>query len=875
MLILFILINDEVLSPMAAPTFNYIGSLNTSIHDDIATDGNYIYATRVYSTSNYLRVYQGLTYLTEVLLPNNTAYGLLCKDGCIIVGAGKSSSTTFELQAYRYNSASNTLILVSTVTCGPLAGYGGLTGQVRRLCDGPGSYFFAALEYSGIGIFTFSSDTLSYISRSYGDIPWACTGVAYDSNYVYGVFGGRGTAAYNFSSGTLTFLKSTYLAYAGYIGDYNNVVLSDSADCLSIASDGTYVFVGVNRLYPHMYSNAVWALTFNGSNFNVIEQWIQDPTESYNSNYMWGLAAGKGCFYTTGRPLCIVYFDGTSFSTIESINCNADGSAVAYGNNYAVLNNMPTDYMHLYEIVTIASSFSSYPSSGNANLNVQFTDSSTGSPTSWLWSFGDGYTSTAQNPSHVYTTAGTYTVTLTIYKGTDSSVSTGTVTVTVNVISNITPMISYAPMTIQCNDMSTGVPDAREWSFGDGSPNSYQISPTHTYTTAGNYAVTLTVYKGVNSYSIAKTVTCLLKAVVIADVSTGYSPLLVNFTDSSTGNPTSWLWSFGDGTTSTDQNPSHTYTSTGNYTVTLLIGNLSGTASTTLNITVNANVDFYARPAYGYAPLVTYFTDRTISSPMPVSWLWSFGDGTTSTDQNPIHIYTEEGSYTVSLTVNNGLTTDQITKNNAVQVTSLKSEIIENIKATADNYGTDEVKKCLGTNGTEWASGSYLFMETVVTGIALAITGRTINRGEPFYGSLYKTITEFSDDNKMTLDQVYGLIIGDSLEVSSEFNSGGKVITDISKYTSDKYVLTSQLVNDETGSFAGDVQPPDQNLSVEDTIDRIQACIHDSIPRNSTEETSGLVRCSSAVSKISAPVNARETRINTLIDILVEAGLLI
>ena len=97
---------------------------------------------------------------------------------------------------------------------------------------------------------------------------------------------------------------------------------------------------------------------------------------------------------------------------------------------------------------------------------------------------------------------------------------------------------------------------------------------------------------------------------------TGQAPLTVNFTDLSTGSPTSWSWNFGDGGTSTLQNPSHTYSAAGQYTVSLTATNSAGPDSTTKTnyITVSATVtppvaDFSGTPTTGQAPLTVNFTD--------------------------------------------------------------------------------------------------------------------------------------------------------------------------------------------------------------------------------------------------------------------------
>ncbi|RUA29098.1 MAG: hypothetical protein DSY76_03690 [Bacteroidetes bacterium] len=134
----------------------------------------------------------------------------------------------------------------------------------------------------------------------------------------------------------------------------------------------------------------------------------------------------------------------------------------------------------------------------------------------------------------------------------------------------------------------------------------------------------------------------------------GGSPLNVQFTDATSGVPTTWKWYFGDGATSTDQNPSHTYTSPGLYTVQLVSG--TSTEQDTIekvdyiSVTSGLSADFTATPLYGNTPLLVQFTDATTNG-TPTSWFWEFGDGNTSTLQNPSHTYNADGLYTVKLTV--------------------------------------------------------------------------------------------------------------------------------------------------------------------------------------------------------------------------------
>jgi PKD repeat protein len=136
---------------------------------------------------------------------------------------------------------------------------------------------------------------------------------------------------------------------------------------------------------------------------------------------------------------------------------------------------------------------------------------------------------------------------------------------------------------------------------------------------------------------------------------TGSAPLNVQFTDLSKGMPTGWLWDFGDGQTSTTQHPSHTYNNSGTYTVSLKIQNINGadslikTAYIIVSPETGGTANFICNPLKGCLPLSVSFTDRSTGSPQ--SWLWDFGDGSTSTQRNPVHTYSKTGVYSIYLDV--------------------------------------------------------------------------------------------------------------------------------------------------------------------------------------------------------------------------------
>ncbi len=157
--------------------------------------------------------------------------------------------------------------------------------------------------------------------------------------------------------------------------------------------------------------------------------------------------------------------------------------------------------------------FSAEPISGASPLTVQFTDTSTGYPTSWEWYFGDGSTGYVQNPSHTYTGEGTYSVALNV-------------------------VIGGSSYTAIRNDVISV----------------YETETTTTTTTQTTTSPTVSP----------------IEAGFSASPLTGTAPLIVTFTDTSTGSPTTWDWDFGDDGSSTLQNPSHTYSAPGKYTVTLI-----------------------------------------------------------------------------------------------------------------------------------------------------------------------------------------------------------------------------------------------------------------------------------------------------------------
>lgn len=224
------------------------------------------------------------------------------------------------------------------------------------------------------------------------------------------------------------------------------------------------------------------------------------------------------------------------------------------------------------------------------------------------------------------------------------------------------------PFTVSFTDLSTGNPTSWYWDFGDGN-SSYEQNPTYEYTIPGDYTVRLLVANSVGTsefysgYVYAQPPNTTVPPIASFEVASSqeYTPKLVTFTDTSQNNPTSWSWDFGNGQVSTEQNPTVLFDEPQQlpYTVSLSASNSAGVSYANKQFSAWGGPDwgivpvpdFVAEPTSGPSPLTVTFTDTTYGR--PTGWAWDFGDGSTSSEQNPTHTYSDIGNYTVSLTASN------------------------------------------------------------------------------------------------------------------------------------------------------------------------------------------------------------------------------
>jgi PGF-pre-PGF domain-containing protein len=338
----------------------------------------------------------------------------------------------------------------------------------------------------------------------------------------------------------------------------------------------------------------------------------QSPIASFTSNVTEGLAPLGVKFNDTSANFPTMWnwsFGDTSwFNTTDPSLRNATKNYPSGGNYTITLNvsnsggsDSASHFVDVWNRTT--NDFVANVTSGNVTFPVLFTDTSYNA-TSWSWIFDGMNTSTSQNPVFEYAVPGIYSVNHSSSNAHDTFWTNKTnyivayLPVVMAPISDFTgtPASGIAPLTVQFTDQSTGSPTSWNWSFGDGNYSTLQ-NPAHTYAFAGAFTVSLNAINAAGSNLSTRSNYIDVTSSIIPPTAsftgiptTGAVPLTVQFTDTSTGSPTSWNWSFGDGSYRTSQNPLHTYSAIGTFTVSLNATNSAGSNATirTNYITVSA-----------------------------------------------------------------------------------------------------------------------------------------------------------------------------------------------------------------------------------------------------------------------------------------------
>ena len=405
----------------------------------------------------------------------------------------------------------------------------------------------------------------------------------------------------------------------------------------------------------------------------------------YNSAIVadgYGASDIPASYYLTSKPS---WFGNLAWPPIDPSN-------PTYSRSWT---NVPAGYRLVYGVdppagpvnqppVAVASAS---PKSGLAPLAVSFSSAGSydpeGTALTYSWTFGNGATSTAANPAYTYQTPGVYSARLTVSDGTNTTSSTNLTISVANqspvVAASAAPTNGAAPLTVTFSSAGSHDPEGTtltyNWVFGDGA-TSTAANPSRTYQAASNYIARLTVSDGTNSTTSANlniTVSAPASnrppvAVASATPTNGVAPLVVTFSSAGSYDPDgttlAYSWVFGDGSTSTTPNPSHTYQGASNYIARLTVSDgTNSRASGNLNITVSAPASnrppvavASATPTNGVAPLTVTFSSAGSYDPdgTTLTYSWVFGDGATSTAANPGHTYQAASNYIARLTVSDG-----------------------------------------------------------------------------------------------------------------------------------------------------------------------------------------------------------------------------
>lgn len=455
---------------------------------------------------------------------------------------------------------------------------------------------------------------------------------------------------WNFGDGGTTSTLHTPVRFYSNPGAYNVTLIVSTADgCTDAATSPANAFDPPTSAYAFSNTCLFTPVLFTNTS--------QDPVMGSISNWSWN--------FGDGSPLNTFIL---SPDHLYAAPGNYQITLITHSSNLGCPDTLK-DSITVYPMPVAKYGFSDVC----FNQVMNFNDSSsvsTGTITNWSWNFSDGTPfSTTQNTSHLYTNFGTYTATLVV------TTNNGCVdSLSKNVVVHPLPDVQYSTLnvcdgdTVYFTDLST-IPatdtiQSYTWNFGDNSPLSSNQNTSHLYASAGFHVVQLVAvsYFGCSD-SVSKISIINPNPVVnyFAD-SLGCEPLCSGFQNLSsilTGNITSWLWNFGDGSaTGNTKYPNHCYTNPSEYSllsfdVTLTATSDSGCVST---VSKNNYITVYPNPVAGFTaqPQIATITDPVIAisdfSTGTNFWYWNFGDQDTSSINNPApHTYTDTGTYIITL----------------------------------------------------------------------------------------------------------------------------------------------------------------------------------------------------------------------------------
>lgn len=429
-----------------------------------------------------------------------------------------------------------------------------------------------------------------------------------------------------------------------------------------------------------LYVPFVLLLAFSGYSQTMVPDFSADKTSgcaplsvsfkdlTTGNPKFWNWDFGNGTLANVQNPT--VSFPQPGTYTVTLVVRNADGTNGVTKNNYITVYPSPT------------AGISANITTGCVPVDIQFTDKSSagsGNIVSWQWNFGDGTTSTEQNPKKSFTTTGFYDVALTVTSSSGCKSTAGYsryIRIVPGVKAEFDKSISSsckAPYNVNFINQTSGPGNmSYQWDFGNGNGSS-QTNPTFTYANAGTYNVTLTANSEFGcSGTVTKPLTLGGATASIKAPDSVCQNQKVFFVDDASVKPQRTIWDFGNGDKSNNTDDSTIYPVPGDYVV-KLINNFSGcmdSAVKNIHVRPSPPIDFIAtNNAACKPPLTVTFKDN---SPAPiVNWVWDFGDGSGGTGSPTNHTYNAPGIYTVKVTFTDNVGCEgKISKPSVVLITT-------------------------------------------------------------------------------------------------------------------------------------------------------------------------------------------------------------
>jgi PKD repeat protein len=454
-----------------------------------------------------------------------------------------------------------------------------------------------------------------------------------------------------------------------YLSTSNSIIMKRSLTLIVLWLS----FLTVNAQY-YLYCAGTITNSFNGSPIPNHEVIIMSDSTSGTSGFFYDVTyTNSNGFYADTIIPPNQATTGTVI--IKTMDCQN------YYNEYtATFNPTNSNILHDFSIcynnsATCAASFYAYADSVSSPYTFHFVDVSTSSSyvVSWTWDFGDGTYQTIAYPgnpnvTHTYpNTSMVYTACLSIqsYDGC-TNMSCQNIAIQPSGChadfsyydtTNVSTLVQF----LDNSYSSFGPITSWSWNFGDpasGTNNfSTQQNPIHNFTAAGSYHVNLSIMSGNVCFdSLYKVVEvgggsgCQANFTYQVDSTSVPAGTPVYFTDLSYGSPTQWVWSFGDGTSSTDQNPVHYYYSSGTYYICLTISGINCQDSYCTYVTINTTPGCSSYFTYNAQYLNVSFQGFITNNYGGGVYYWDFGDGSNGTGQTVTHSYANYGTYSVTLT---------------------------------------------------------------------------------------------------------------------------------------------------------------------------------------------------------------------------------